>query len=81
MAMVFDTPEQINALRVTSAIHGIALEINTGMKPTRGFSAKRFAEQYGYTGTSNKKKVLQWLIDNTGYEVKPGSGVETALKS
>lgn len=79
MTMVFDTPEQMSALRVTMAIHGIALEINTGMKPTRGFSASNFAKQYGYTGSTNKKKVLAWLIENSGYQVQPGSQVEKAL--
>jgi hypothetical protein len=81
MSMSFTTPEEVNAYRVITGIHAIALEINTGMKPTRGFSAQRFAAGYGYPGSNNKKKVLQWLVENTGYEVKPGSGVEKALNS
>lgn len=79
MTLSFVGAEEVNFYRVTMALHAIAMEINTGMKPTRGFSAKRFAEQYGYTGSSNKKAVLRWLVKETGFEPEPGTSIAKAL--
>lgn len=65
--------------RLTAGILGIALEVNTGMKPTRGFSGVRFAQEYGYEGPKSLKSALKWIVEASEFEVKPGSGVEKAL--
>lgn len=80
MTIVLDTPEQIAAYRFALGINGIALEIVTGMKPTAGFSAKRFAEGYGYTGPNTKIKVLIWLLERTWADYKPSTTVLKALE-
>jgi len=73
------TGESIQDYRFLLGLNAIAFEVNTGMKMTRGFSPKNFAAEYGYTGSSNKKTVLKWLVKASGFEVKPGSPVDKAL--
>lgn len=78
----FTNPEVtgMHTLRLGLGITSIAMEITTGIKPTRGFSARGFAQQYGYPSNStNKKAALRWLVDHSGYVVQPGSNVEKAL--
>lgn len=43
--------------------HGLALEVNTGMKYTRAVSLIKVAQREGYRGPSNKRKALRWTVD------------------
>lgn len=64
-AIILDTPEQIAAARVITLAHGIALEINTGMRMSSRYSSVQVANGMGFPGRQ-KKAALKWLIKEFG---------------
>lgn len=56
------TGEDVEVFRLMVGVRGVATELVTGMKPTRGFSSIKFAEQYGIKARS-KKAALEGLVD------------------
>lgn len=75
-----DTPEGIAAFGWLQVIHGLALEINTEMKLSRGGNLMTVLARRGYTGPvrgtrKNKGLALRWAIEqlkviNPAYEPK-----------
>jgi uncharacterized protein YbbC (DUF1343 family) len=64
-------------IRVTALLtlaHGIVLEMETGMKPTRNFSALNIARSHGLVteGTKPQKKKLLRLVVQAIREAQPG---------
>lgn len=53
--LVFDTPEQIDMVRLISLKHALRLKVNTGMSMHRGVSLIRVAKSYGFTGRTHKQ--------------------------
>jgi hypothetical protein len=65
---IIDTPEGIAAFGWLQVIHGLALEINTGMKLSRGGNLMTVLVRRGYTGPErgtkkNKGLALRWAIE------------------
>ena len=61
MGTMIDTPEGIEYARLATFAHALALEINTGMKLTRGSVLAR-AQASGYTSKRTKKGALSDII-------------------
>lgn len=64
---VIDSPEGLSAFGWLQVIHGLGLEINTGMKLSRGGNLMKLCAAKGYTGpvrgtVDNKRKALEWAI-------------------
>ncbi|UOK18414.1 hypothetical protein SEA_BRUHMOMENT_98 [Arthrobacter phage BruhMoment] len=66
--------EDIRVVALTSLAYGIVLEMETGMKPTRNFSALRIAQHHGLIpeGTRPQKKKILRLVVQAIREAKPG---------
>jgi hypothetical protein len=66
--------EDIRIAALTSLAYGIVLEMETGMKPTRNFSALRIARYHGLIpeGTKPQKKKILRLVVQEIRRVKPG---------
>lgn len=56
------TGEDIDVLRFMMGLRAVAMEVATGMKPTRGFSALAFAAEYGVKART-KKAALEGLVE------------------
>ena len=63
MTVVIDTPEGINMLRLISMAHALALEVNTGMKMSRGVSVLAIAQRDGITNKRTKKGALKDVVE------------------
>lgn len=82
-----DTPEGLSAFGWLQVIHGLGLEINTGMKLSRGGNLMTLCQRRGYTGpvrgtVENKRKALEWAVGklreiDPGYQ--PGNLITRAL--
>lgn len=59
MSFVLDTPEQIDTYRLFTIYRGLKLEIETGIKMTRGSILKALNNTYG-TNFKTKKQGLAW---------------------
>lgn len=62
MSIVIDTPEGIEYARLATFAHALALEINTGLKMSRGLSVLANAQRSGYTDKRTKKGALRDII-------------------
>jgi len=61
--VVIDTPEGIFHYRLCATIAALKIEVNTGMKMSRGVNVLKFArETYGITAKT-KAKGLEQLLD------------------
>lgn len=63
-----DTPEGISAFGWLQVIHGLGLEINTGMKLSRGGNLMLVLKNRGYEGpvrgtVKNKGLALVWCLE------------------
>lgn len=73
-AVVIDTPEGIEMVRLLSFRSAMGLEIKTGMKLSRGRSAFRLAKEQGLTTTTSKRKAygeIDALVVQGGMDSKP----------
>ena len=67
--------DDIRVVALTTLAHAIVLEMKTGMKPTRNFSALRVARHHGVVpddGTKPQKKKLLRLTVQAIRAAKPG---------
>lgn len=60
--ITLDTPGEISMWVLLSRMHQLALEINTGMKYSRG-SVLADVQRQGWTKARTKKAALQDLVD------------------
>lgn len=75
------TGEHIHVLRFIMAMRGIAMDIR-GLKPTRGFSSIKIAEEYGVKART-KKQALEGMVElmaEIDPEWKPTGTIASALK-
>jgi hypothetical protein len=73
-AIIVTGKEDIRITALLTLAHGIVLEMETGMKPTRNFSALNIARHHGLIpeGTRpHKKKILRLVVQEIR-EAKPG---------
>lgn len=72
--IVITGKEDIRVAALLTLAHGIVLEMTTGMKPTRNFSALNIARHHGLVpdGTRPQKKKLLRLVVQAIREAKPG---------
>lgn len=79
----FDARQQGHRFKMIQLIHGLALEINTGMSVRRGASLVNHAKQIGWMpqGIRMKKKALEELVRQAqaGMGYKPKHSVAKAL--
>jgi len=62
MTTVIDTPEGMQYVRILTVAHALTLEINTGMKMSRGISALKVAKRDGLTTHSRKPAALRDVV-------------------
>lgn len=85
MTVIIDTPEGIAKFAMLQLVHALALELNTGMKLSRGANIMVAAAQRGYTGPSrgtrtNKVAALRWAVEQMGKDYVPSATVARALE-
>lgn len=56
--VVIDTPEGIEAFRCLQAYYALKLEVNTGLRHSRGSVAKMIKQRYLPHVTSNRKATI-----------------------
>lgn len=82
MTIIIDTPEGIAIMRHISLVHALALQVNTGMKLSRGISAIKIAQQDGHTTKRTAKGALRDTVQRLREvypEYEPSEGVARAL--
>jgi hypothetical protein len=62
MTITVDTPEGIEMFRLLAIAHALSLEVNTGMKMSRGVSVLAVAQRDGLTVKRTKKGALKDVI-------------------
>lgn len=74
------TGEHINVLRFIMAMRGIASDMR-GLKPTRGFSSIKIAEEYGIKART-KRQALEGMVElmaEIDPEWEPTGTIKSAL--
>jgi hypothetical protein len=73
-SVVITGKEDIRIAALTTLAYAIVTEMETGMKPTRNFSALRVAQYHGLIpeGTRPHKKKILRLVVQAIREAKPG---------
>jgi hypothetical protein len=61
--IVVEGPEGMAYARKVTIVHGLALEINTGMKMSRGISCLKVAQMDGHTVKRTKRGALLDMIE------------------
>jgi len=62
MSVMIEGPEGVGMVRLLAIAHSLALEINTGMKMSRGLSPLAVAQRDGITSKRTKKGALRDVV-------------------
>lgn len=82
MTVTIDTPEGIQMVRLLAILHGLALEVNTGMKMSRGVSVLAVAQRDGLTVKRTKRGALKDVlayVQKVNPDYQPGETITRAL--